>query len=291
MDFIDFANFLRRQWLIVLAITLATTLAAATVYFLQQPTQKLTLLFSVGVQAESELEKSFDATKLADDFSDTITGWLRSPTFAERVSGIAGTPVAISGAAQATQNFLIEASFPANGGELVSAATKQVLAEELAKYDAASKFKFFTTLHGETLNVQSINLPKTLASAAFGGILLAVVWLVLAANFGGRVNSVREAERILRERAAVIFHNPKKDEINFLRKLAKKSANAVLVGADFDAQKLGLELKTFELPHDAEKLSKSELKIIVVRLDQTRVNTLRMIRALSDEKIALAIWA
>lgn len=291
MDFIDFANFLRRQWLVIFVITLATTIAAGTVYYLQPQREKLTLLFSVGVTTDETSERNFDATKLADDFADTVTGWLLSPTFAERVSGIAGTPVALSGATQATQNFLIEASFLANSGDLVSAATKQVLADELVKYNADSKFKFFTTLHGESLTSANQGLLKTLVTAAVGGILLAIAWLILAANFGGRVNSVREAERILKTRAAVIFCSPKKDEINFLKKLAKKVNGAVLVGADFDAKKLGLDFKTFELPSDAEKLGKNETKIVVVRLDTTRVNTLRMIRALADEKIALAIWA
>lgn len=291
MDFLDFANFLRRQWLVIFAITLTTTLAATTFYFLQPPSEKLTLLFSVGVKTESEVEKSFDFTKAADDFADTITGWLRSPTLAERVSGIAGTPVGLTGEAQAKQNFLVEASFLANASELVAAATKQILAEEVAKYNAESKFKFFTTLHGESQNDARSGLVKSLAAAVFGGILLAITWLILSANFGGRVNSTREAERILRTRAAVIFHNPKKDEASFLKKLAKKSNNSVIIGADFDAKKLKLDLKTFELPRDAEKLTKNETKIVVVKLDETRVNTLRMIRALSEEKIALAIWA
>ncbi|MCF7846095.1 MAG: hypothetical protein K9L85_02555 [Candidatus Peribacteraceae bacterium] len=291
MDFLDFANFLRRRWLIVSAITLATVLAAVTVYFLQAPTEKLTLLFSVGVNSESEVEKGFDFTKAADDFADTISGWFRSPTLAERVSGVSGTPVSLAGSAQTTQNFLVEATFLADAGELVPAAIKQVLGEELAKYNLESKFKFFTTLHGESTSDARGSLPKIIAAAAFGGIVLAIAWLVLAANFGGRVNSVREAERILRTRASVIFYNPKKADANFLKKLAKKSGNSVLIGADFDTKKLGLELKNCQLPRDAEKLSKNDAKIVVVRLDESRVNTLRMIRALADEKIALAVWA
>lgn len=291
MDFLDFANFLRRKWLVIFIITLAATLATTTIYFLQPPREKLTLLFSVGVKTESEVEKSFDFTKAADDFADTIVGWTRSPTLAERVSGIAGTPTALTGATQATQNFLVEATFLTNEGEFVAAATKQILTEEVAKYDAESKFKFFMTLHGESTNNARGNFAKTIAAAIFGGIVLAIAWLVLAANFGGRVNSTREAERLLRTRASVIFRNPKKVEANFLKKLAKKSNNSILIGANFDAKKLGLELKTLELPRDAEKIGKNDIKIVVVRLDETHINTLRMIRALGGEKIELAVWA
>ncbi|MFH0834079.1 MAG: hypothetical protein V2A63_01670 [Patescibacteria group bacterium] len=291
MDFLDFANFLRRKWLVILVVTLATTLAAGTVYFLQPPTEKLTLLFSVGVQDNSEVEKSFDFTKASDDFADTIAGWLRSPTLAERVSGVAGTPVGLTGQAQATENFLVEATFFQNDGGLVAAAVKQVLSEELAKYNAQSKFKFFTTIHGESTSDARGDPVKTIAAAIFGGIVLASIWLVLAATFGGRVNSIRETERILRTRASVIFRKAKSEETNFLKKLAKKSGNSILVGADCDPRKLELELKSLELPQDVEKIGKHEMKIVIVKLDETRVDTLRMIRALAEEKIELAIWA
>lgn len=291
MDLLDFANFLRRQWLTIFLITLVTALAATTISFLQPPSEKLTLLFSVGVKSDSEVERSFDATKLSDDFADTVSGWLRSPTLSERVSGISGTSVALSGAAQAKQNFIVEATFLAESGELVPAAVKQILAEEVAKYNTESRFKFFTTLHGESRSNPHGNLPKTLAAAIFGGILLSILWLILLASFGGRVSSIREAEKVLRTRAAVIFHSPQKAEANFLKKLAKKTNGTTLLGADFDVKKLGLDLKTLELPREAEKIAKSDAKIVVVKLDKTRINTLRMIRSLGGEKVELAIWA
>ncbi|MFH0776641.1 MAG: hypothetical protein V1936_03455 [Patescibacteria group bacterium] len=295
MDFNDFADLLRRRWLVILIITLAATIAAGTVYFLQPPRDKLTLLFSVGVKAESPVEQGFDFTKASDDFANSVAGWLRSPTLAERISGLAGTPVALGGETQAKQNFLVEATFLQANGELVSAAVKQILAEELEKYDADSKFKFFMSQHGESVSDARSSLAKTLSAAAFGGILLGIAWLILAAALGGQINSVREAEEILGSKAIVIFRNPKKDEAHFLKKLAKKGGGVQLVGIDFDIAKLraklDLELKTLELPRDAEKIGRNETKIVVVRLDESRVNTLRMLRALAEEKIELVIWA
>ncbi|MFH1546077.1 MAG: hypothetical protein ABIE14_01740, partial [Patescibacteria group bacterium] len=101
-------------------------------------------------------------------------------------------------------------------------------------------------------------------------------------------------EKILKTRAAVIFRNPKKEDVNFLKKLVKKSKHAVLAGADVSVaklrEKLNLGIKAVELPRDAEKIGKDEIKIVVVKLDKTRVNTLRMLRAISEEKIKLVIW-
>ena len=164
----------------------------------------------------------------------------------------------------------------------------------MSAHISSRKFKFFTTVHGETISSTNNNLPKTLSAAGFGGILLGIAWLILLAYFGGRVNSIREAERVLKTKAAVIFRNLEKAEINFLKKLAKNSNQVVLVGADVSVaklrEKLNLNTKTVELPRDAEKIGRNETKIVVVKLDQTRVNTLRMLRAVFEEKIKLVVW-
>ncbi len=296
MDFQSFLSLIGRQWLTIFLIVVVTTLAATAVYFLQPPEEKLTLLFSAGVSEESMSERSFDTTKLADDFAKTVAGWLRSPTLAEKVSGISGTLVTLSASPQAKQNFLLEAKYSENSKrDIVSAATKQVLSDEIEKYNLRSKFKFFTTLHGESSSISRGNSAETLIAAATGGILLAIGWIILSSYFGGKVNSVRETEKILKTKTVVIFRNSKKDEINFLKKLVKKTKHAVLAGADVDVTKLRKELnlgiKAVELPQDAEKIGDNETKIVVVKLDKTRANTLRMLRAIYDEKIKLVIWS
>ena len=297
MDFLEFLNFARRQFVLVLTIILATVIAASAIYFLQKPVEKTTLLFSVGIDESSTSEKSFDATKLSDDFADTISGWLRSPTFGERVGGVAGESVAAGGAAQSTQNFLVELSFAdSTKKDVVVAATRQILDEELAKYNSKSKFKFFTTMHGESSGNTRISPSKIFAAAIFGALALAAILLIFSAYFDGRIHSLREAERILKMRAAVIFGSPKNVEANFLKTLAKKSGNAALVGLDFNpkklSEKLHLNLKSLELPREIDKLAKNETKIVVVRLDISRANSLRMLRSLvGDEKIQLVIWS
>jgi hypothetical protein len=295
MDLQAFASLLRRQYMTVVIVTLATILATTTIFFLQPPVKKLTLLFSVGVAAETDGERNFDATKISDDFAKTVAGWMRSPTLAERVSGIAGGIVALSAAPQAKQNFLVEARFGEDGARDITQSIKQVLNDEIEKYNLNSKFKFLTTIHGESLGDSRESLPKALAAAATGGILLAMLGIVLNSYFAGKVNSVREAEKLLKVKAAVIFRNPKKDEVNFLKKLVKKSHQAVLIGADLDVEKLraklNLGVKVLEIPKDVEKIGKSETKIVVVKLDKSRSNTLRMLKSVCGENLELVIWA
>ena len=296
MDFLEFLRFARRQIGSILIIIFMTVLAATGIYFLQQPIQKTTLLFAVGVDAATESERSFDATKLADDFADSIAGWLQSPTFGERVSGIAGEPVAASGSAQATQNFLVELTFAdGNKKDTIIAAAQQILNDELTKYNSQSKFKFFVTQQGEANSDSQSDPVKIFSAAVLGGAVLTATLLILWAYLGGRINSVREAEKLAKTRAAIIFSSPQKDEANFLKILAKKSGHAVLIGLDFNpkklSEKLGLNLKSFELPREAEKIGKNETKIVVVRLDTSRANSLRMLRAVDGDKIQLIVWS
>ena len=295
MDLRAFAGLIRRQWMTVMVVVTAAVLATTTIFFLQPPVKKLTLLFSVGVAAETDGERNFDATKISDDFAKTVAGWMRSPTLAERVSGIAGGVVVLSAAPQAKQNFLVEARFSKDGARDVTQSIKQVLNDEIEKYNLNSKFKFLTTIHGESLGDSRESLPKALAAAVIGGILLAVFGIVLSSYFAGKVSSVREAEQLLKVKAAVIFHNPKQDEVNFLKKLVKKSHQAILIGADFDVEKLraklNLGVKVLEIPKDAEKIGKSETKIVVVKLDQSRSNTLRMLKSICGENLELVIWS
>jgi len=296
MDFQAFLSLVRRQLLTVAIISISVVLAATALFFLQPPAEKLTLLFSVGISEEVEGERNFDATKTADDFAKTVAGWMRSPTIAERVSGISGTSVALSAAPQAKQNFLVEAVYSSEGSQdNVSQATKQVLGEEIEKYNSHSKFKFLTSLHGESVTSANSSLVKTIPAALVGGILLALAWIALSSYWGGRVNSVHEAEKILKTKAAVVFSHPRKDEVGFLKKLVKRSSHPVLIGADFGAaklrEKLNLGVKVLEIPKEAEKLGQNETKIVVVKLDKTKANTLRMLHALFEEKIKLVIWS
>ncbi len=294
MDFPDFLSLVRRQWITVMVVLISAILASTTLFFLQPPGKKLTLLFSVGVSEKSVSEKSFDATKLSDDFAKTMAGWIRGTTLSERVSGISGVNTTLSATPQAKQNFLVEANFGEGSENNISQATKQVLNEELEKYNLNSKFKFFTTLHGESISITGGSLEKTLAAATVGGILLAMICIVLNSYFGGKINSVREAERLLRIKAAVVFRNPKNEEVNFLKKLIKKSHHAVLIGANIKTEKLreklNLGIKALDIPKDAEKIGKGELKIVVVKLGKSKVNTLRMLKPVYEENIKLVIW-
>lgn len=290
-----FFDLLRRQWITLIIIVLATTFAASTLFYFQPTQEKITLLFSVGVDETSVSEKSFDATKLSDDFAKTISGWMRSPTMAERVSGISGVPVGLSASGQAKQNFLVEVSYAEGNSDTITAATKQVITDEIQKYNAKSKFKFFTTTHGESLGTSGGDYKKTIVAAGAGGLLLAILWITLSAYLGGRVISTYEAERLLKTKATIVFRGVKKGELAFLKKITKKANNAVLIGTDTNVEKLreklGINIKTAELPRDAGKISKNETKIVVVKIGTSKANTLRMLRAVFEDKIKLIVWS
>ncbi|MFH1375362.1 MAG: hypothetical protein ABIH35_01690 [Patescibacteria group bacterium] len=297
MDLPAFLSLLRRNWITICIVMLATLLASSVIYILQPPAEKTTLLYSAGIAADSSLERGTETTKLADDFARTITGWTRSSTFSEKVSGISGTVVNVSGVPQAKQNFLITLAYASpENADRITAAAKQVFADELAKYNENSKLKFFITLHGESRAPDRASLGVTSLAALVGGALLAIAWIILHAYFGERVNSISEAEKILRQSTSVTFRNLESPDLKFLGALLKKTGgNAILVGADVNlkilVEKLGGGIHTARVPKEANALTKNDAKpIIVVRLDHTRASTLRQLQALMDKEIKLAVW-
>ncbi|MDD3067002.1 MAG: hypothetical protein PHO48_04210 [Candidatus Gracilibacteria bacterium] len=297
MDFSGFLRMLLRQKITLGAIVIAAMLASATVAILQPPSYQTTLLYSTGIGSETQITDGFDATKLADDFANTISGWLRSLDFTKRLSELANTPVSISGETQAKQNFLVNLSYTDNEAtSRISELATRMLKEEIAKYNANSKFKFLATLHGETNAVSKPNLILTIAAAGLGGLLLGVGWILLMNLLGGRVASIEEAEKLLGVTAAVSFTSSRSNEINFLEALLKKlGSSAYLMGADVKIEKITKQLKSnykaAKLPEEANLLVKSEAKpIIVVKLDASKIATLRQIQALAEKELHLVVW-
>jgi hypothetical protein len=113
---------------------------------------------------------------------------------------------------------------------------------------------------------------------------------------GGRVASIEEAEKLLGVTAAVSFTSSRSNEINFLEALLKKlGSSAYLMGADVKIEKITKQLKSnykaAKLPEEANLLVKSEAKpIIVVKLDASKIATLRQIQALAEKELHLVVW-
>lgn len=297
MDLPAFVSLLRRNWITIGIIMLATLLASGIIGVLQPPAEKTTLLYSTGIATDSSLERGTETTKLADDFARTVTGWTRSPTFSEKVSGISGTVVDVSGVPQTKQNFLVTLTYASpENADRITAAAKQVFDDELTKYNESSKLKFFITLHGESRSDDRASLVMTSLAALISGALLAIAWIILHAYFGERVSSISEAECILRQSASVTFRNLESLDLKFLGALLKKTGGqTILVGADLNlkilTEKLGGGIHTARVPKEANKLAKNDAKaIVVVRLDHTRASTLRQLQAIMDKEIKLAVW-
>lgn len=296
MDLFAFLKLLHRQWTTIVLITLATLIAAFFVNSLQPPKFKSTLLYSAGISHETNSEKSFDVTKVADDFAQTVTGWMRSPTFSERVSSLSETSVSASATTQAKQNFLIELFYQdEEGKDKIIAATKQTLEEELKKYNQESKFKFFLTLHGNSSSVTKKSLFFVMSAAALGGLLLSLAWIILSSYLKGSVTSIEEAEKILGTKAAIILNGPSKNKLEPLKILLKRLGHqTLLIVADTKGKQLKKELsdfKTIYLPEDIAKLMKNDNKaIVLVRLDETLTSTLRQTASLSGKELKLAIY-
>ncbi len=297
MDLRDLLALLYRQWLTLTAITLAVVIATVTITLQQPEQQQITLLYSVGISETDSANNSFDLTKIGDDFAKTVAGWWRSPALSDRISSLSSEVVVASATPQAKQNFLLELNFTdSTNAEKIQTAAIKVLNEELARYNTQSKYSFFVTLHGATTISKDTTIVTLILAALLGGLLLAVGWILLYAYFGGRISSAYEAEQILDTTAALTFHKVNDPALAFLDVLLMKiGRHAVLAGADVSVKKieakLGTRTTTAEIPREAAVFSREHLAlIVVVRLDTTRLATLRQIRAATDGKIQLIIW-
>lgn len=297
MNLQEFFAFVRRQYLIVLLIVVTTIIATGAIASQQPPRYQTTLLYAVSVKGSEGTERSFDITKVADDFARTVTGWTKSATLGEKISALSEADVTISATPQAKQNFLVFLSFAdQNSADRITVAADQSLQDEVRKYNSASENQFALTRHGETNASALPNLITVLVAAGIGGWILALSWLALQSYMGERATSIREAEQILRTQVAVTFRKSTDPEIAFLDVLlGKLGKHVVLAGIDTDvkkiAEKLGEKVAMAKLPDDSATLGRGELALVViVKLDTSRLSTLRQVRALVDGEIKLVVW-
>lgn len=256
-----------------------------------------TLLFSAATAEDTATEKAFDATKLANDFASTASGWARSPQFAAKVAGLAGVPVDVTAATQTTQNFLLTLRYadPA-ASDRVAAAARTVLQEEVTTYNAPAKFKFALTGHGESVATGAPRwLAVGLAALVVGGGL-AKLWLLGFFYFSGRVVAASRAAEILGVPVALHFCGPRDTRLTALGLLAEQlGPRAVVIGLDCGLKPLEKHLPEkpakLELPAAFGQLKAGTPVLAVVRLDHTTEATLHLLRAtVPAEQIRLVIW-
>lgn len=295
MTLADLLGLFRRHTLVIVTIVVATSLAAGVAAALAKPKFTTAALYAVSVN-ETETTNAYDLTKICDDFGHTIIGWLRNPAIATAVSDAIGFDVALSGEGQEKQNFLVTATYaPTDKSGALTAALTNALNDAVSRYNAGSKYKYVLTSVGAVTGTTAKNPVLIVAAAGFGGLALALTWVLILAYLSGRVVAIGDAEAIVGSPAAATFCSPKSKRLAFVDALAKRlGKHIVLVGLDTDitaiAEKLTTKVETAHLPTDAATLSTNATLIVVVRLDVTRLDTLRALIATVENPVKLVIW-
>ena len=292
MLFSEFIALLLRQKILIITITIAAVIAALTVQSITPVHFQTSQLYAISIR-ETETTNAYDLTKVADDFSQTLSGWAKTPTLADSIKQKTGSTVQVSGNTQTKQNFLLTITHdePKKAAELATSAT-EALQKIIERYNAASKYKFAITLAGETTTASVKNNALVAGAAGIAGLTFGIAWALLSALLGGRVSTTTMAEEILGITAAVTFYRLKSKNLHFLDTLLKKNKRAVLVGMDFDVSSLSSKLEgkptTARIPEDVSTLEGTP--VLVVRLDITKVATLRAFRSIWDGEMKLVIW-
>lgn len=283
-----------KRVLIVGVIVALSLVAAVVIYAVAGVQYQTTLLFSVGVAEDSSVEKNLPVTQFAHDFSQTIVGWLKSPTFSQRVGELAEARVDVSGKAQARQNFLLSVTTQ-QAAVLPQAreAATQVLEEEITKYNVRSFAKFFVNEQGVSERVLRPNLFLAILGSVLGGLFLGFLVILGLNYFSGYVNSRQEIERILGANGFYLG-GLAEAELNFCQALRKKlkGKGLLVVAADFQPGKR--LAKVFPdmviFPQGAEKVLKNQGELIVLtKIDVTRVATLEKLKGVLTEPFTLII--
>lgn len=282
-----------RRKLILIAITMAAVIAATVVQSLAPVRFQTSQLYAISIR-ETETTNAYDLTKVADDFGQTLVGWAKTPTIADDIKQKTGVLVGISGSAQTKQNFLLTMTHtePKKAALLATSATS-ALQNLIERYNAASKYKFAITLAGETTTANAKNSLLIGSAAGIASIVFGIAWVLVSALLSGRIIGTSMAEELTGTQAAVTLCQLKSKNIHFLDLLLKKyGKRATLVGADIDVTDLAAKLEhkpaTAKIPDDANTLD--GMAVLVVRLDTTKIETLRAFRSVWDGEIKLVIW-
>ncbi len=174
-------NFFRittRRWKEILIITLLTAILAVTFGFIYNKTSfNNTIFINVGYgpgNGSNALTSPLDAVQAADQFSETVQGWLKDPLLVEEIRTQAQYNVDFSVRKQEKQNLVATyRTGSENQAKKVSQAAEEILRAQIGNYNLETDGDFKMPV----FDLYSVN-------GAFHPALFAVMGIILGLLLG-----------------------------------------------------------------------------------------------------------
>ena len=232
----------RYWWALALGLVLGTLISTAFVMTNNKTTYKGLLFVTIGID-ESKIRNAGDfdyygITEGADNFTETVMGWFRSPTLSNAImtnAELSGKEALISGFGvykQEVQNIIVD--FEANSGtaaEKIQTATMSTMEEKLSTYNRNNSAGFTFTIDKNNIETITRLGKNTIALGGIGALLLAFALCYLWELLRGRVHDRAHALSLLSTNDCLDFRGAQ-DVPVLSTFMASQSKHVILAGAD-----------------------------------------------------------
>lgn len=227
MDLRHYLSFLIRQRKLLAVFALIGIVAAlASGLLFKKTTYEGIIFLTIGAAQPEELNyreySTYETVRAADQFTETIQGWTKNPSFIKKIQDNAGFSFGISARKQEKQNLVI--SITSDSEEKVGkAAQKTLLAigEEIKIYNEATKGAF-NIAHATThIEKKETKLPTNVLFGLIFGVLVGLAYAILREYFLDIASFEFQIEEILGKPLIAKIRRKKPQTWSLLRVVAQ----------------------------------------------------------------------
>jgi hypothetical protein len=162
----------KKYWSGVLVIIILTVISSVSFGFLFNKTSVSdTIFINIGASGNKDISP-FETVQAADHMSESIMGWLKNPSFLDKISEQSGYEPGLNVRRQEKQNIVVTFKTPdAVSAKKTASAIESVLRTQISKYnmETASSYKMIAFDHSYKEN------PVPLIYFAFFGIIAGAI--------------------------------------------------------------------------------------------------------------------
>jgi capsular polysaccharide biosynthesis protein len=261
-----------------------------------------TVFLSIGIQDSGNSTDSYENLQAADQITESIQGWFRDPLFQQTVNQNSGLNYSLKAKKQEKNNLLLN-YFSQNESDArkYHDAVISELGQRLASYDRASDLKINLAADSLSINPRGSSLPLYLFITLLLGLACGMAMAFLYEYLFHKVMFATELKNNFPE--TKVFHyrsykNFKKNYGYLLNYLNNQYSRQKIQIIDLTRKsKIGLEIiskhgdfqevRSYDLPHDLEKIKSGLTTIIITEFGHTSTNTLSDLSILNFSKVEL----
>jgi capsular polysaccharide biosynthesis protein len=293
MEIVEYLNFIKRNWKVLLMLTIVTTLSA--LYFANSKNKisyEDTIYASIGAK-QTASTSLYESVQAADQFAETITGWFKDQNFVNKISGKnINDNFNISAKKQERQNISINfTGSTKEEAEKISNNLEKELNNQLAIYNNLTQSGFIIGSYSSNIEPKNYPFILVVIFGMIGGFILGQIIALAHEYFFMLATTQEQIISILNKKPLERLGDEKIKSLETVGAYLKgQSAKKVIIaGLNINPEKISKLLqktnsgKTFQaitLPQDSMEIISKEWIILVCRLGKTKLQDLEKIQKL-----------